>query len=57
VRVFPYPVIYAEKYNEVGQMNKTGGTRHTPDRDDEACNILVGKTEGRKTIERPVYSW
>jgi hypothetical protein len=29
-----------------------GGTRHTPDRDDEAYNILVGKTEGGKAIER-----
>lgn len=30
-------------------MNKMGGTRHTADRDDEAYNILVGKTEGGKT--------
>jgi len=25
-----------------------GGTRDTPDRDDEAYNILVGKIEGGK---------
>ena len=34
--VCSYPVIYPEKYNEAGQTNKMGGTRHTPDRDDEA---------------------
>jgi len=28
-----------------------GGTRHTPDRDDEAYNILVGKTERGKPLK------
>jgi hypothetical protein len=40
----------SEKYNDVGKKNKMGGTRHIPDRDDEAYNILVGKTEGGKAI-------
>lgn len=40
-----------EKYNKVGQTNKMGGTRHIPDRDNEAYNILVGKTEGEKPLK------